>query len=47
VFNVPAFALASRDKFFIGIEARDPRFDRAETRRFLEGLGAAVYEVEH
>ena len=49
VFNVPAFALATRDKFFICIEARDPLFDRAQTRRFLEDLPdvSGVYEVEH
>ncbi|HET7294300.1 MAG TPA: DUF3341 domain-containing protein [Vicinamibacteria bacterium] len=48
VFNVPGFALASRDKFFICIEAADPRFDRVETAKFLKGIGAsAVSEVEH
>jgi hypothetical protein len=48
VFNVPGFALASRDKFFVCIEAADPRFDRVKTREFLDGLGATeVSEVEH
>ena len=38
VFNVPRFALASRDRYFLCIEARDPRFDPAATRRFLMSL---------
>ena len=35
LFNVPNFALATRDRFFLLIEARDARFDRAATREFL------------
>jgi hypothetical protein len=46
VFNSPAFATASRDRFFLCIEAADPRFDREATRRFLEDLGASVTEAE-
>jgi hypothetical protein len=38
VFNVPRFALASRNRFFLCIQARDPLFDRAETSAFLETL---------
>src|SRR6476646_3023952 len=36
VFNVARFALATRNRFFLCIEARDKQFDLAGTRAFLE-----------
>jgi len=39
VFNVPRFALASRNRFFLCIEARDAKFNIEGTRLFLETLG--------
>jgi ActD protein len=48
VFNVPRFALASRDRYFLCIESKDPGFDEAKTRRFLESLSpSGVYDVEY
>jgi len=38
VFNVRRFALASRNRFFLVIEAADTKFELEETRRFLEAL---------
>lgn len=48
IFNAPRFALASRDSFFLCIEAEDARFDVERTRAFLEGLRPRqVAEVEN
>ncbi len=47
VFNVPRFALASREKFFLLIESKDSQFDYEETRSFMESLGPQeVFDVE-
>ncbi len=43
VFNVPRSEHASSDRFFLVIEARDPKFKRDETARFLQSLNP--YEV--
>jgi hypothetical protein len=43
VFNVPNFALASRDRFFLVVEATDPKFDARATRALLSSL--TQYEV--
>ncbi len=47
VFNAPRFAMATRDRFFLCIEAADPQFDREGTKRFMESLEPReVFEVE-
>ena len=43
VFNVPRFAMASRNRFFLCIEATDKQFHPDRTRAFMDTLGA--YEV--
>jgi Protein of unknown function (DUF3341) len=39
-FNAPSFARASQDRFFLCVKSDDPKYDGAETRAFLESLGA-------
>jgi len=48
IFNAPRFALATRDRFFLCIEAVDPKFDYDETWRFLQRLAPRqISEVEN
>jgi len=47
MFDAPEFEKATSSRFFLCIEAEDPRFDREKTRQFMETLGAErVAEVE-
>jgi Protein of unknown function (DUF3341) len=47
VFNVARFALASKDRFFLCVKARDKKFDLAKTKAFLESLHPhGVFEIE-
>jgi hypothetical protein len=48
VFNAPRFAMASRDRFFLLVEATDPKFDHVQTRKLLTDLHAReVTDVAH
>jgi ActD protein len=48
VFNAPNFALATRDRFFLVIEANDPKFKYSEATQFMKTLEEArdVCDVE-
>jgi len=47
IFNTSRFKRATTDRFFVRIDADDPKFSQSETQRFLAGLGAtAVDRIE-
>jgi hypothetical protein len=47
VFNVARFALASKDRFFLVVKARDKKFELEKTKAFLEDLHShGVFEIE-
>jgi len=46
VFNVPRFAFATKDRFFLIVFSSDPKYKPDEVRRFLDSLGPrSVSEV--
>ena len=46
LFNIERFACASKDRVFLCIEARDPKFDVTSTKSLLATLHAReVWEV--
>lgn len=45
LFNSARFLKASDDRFFISIEAGDPKFDAGGTAEFLRGIGAKHVEL--
>jgi len=48
VFNVDRFSKVTRNRFFLCVEASDPKFDPAGTRQFMERLKPlSISEVPH
>lgn len=39
VFNVPRFAMATKDRFFLIVFSTDPKYSLTGTRQFLDSLG--------
>src|ERR1051325_7939645 len=47
VFNAPNFAMATRDRFFLVVEANDPKYNHDAVVRLLQSLNATeVIDVE-
>ena len=48
LFNVDRFAAVTRDRFFLCVEAADPKFDLVGTQQFMESLTPlSIAEVPH
>ena len=48
LFNSNRFAMVTRDKFFLCVEAADPHFDMEGTTRFMQSLQpVSISEVPH
>ena len=45
LFNNERFRRATQDRYFIVVEAQDPKFQVEKTREFLASLGGAVVEA--
>lgn len=45
IFNSKAFEKVSSDGFFVSVDTRDPKYNEAETRKFLESIGGKQIEV--
>jgi hypothetical protein len=45
IFNHSTIHRATDDRFFLSIEATDPKFDSTQTARFLESIGGKHVEI--